>query len=89
MVIEIPGCKFRIKGTGTDWQIQYPTKERKDGKGEPWVGKYFFGSLAYAVDKAYELALRESDCEIDISGLPDECRKVKDSLLRAVRKALS
>lgn len=87
MVIEIPGCKFRIKGEALDWQIQYP-QARKDG-GTSWNGKYFFPSLSFAIGKAYEMALRESDVTVDISEVRAECERVKDMLVQAVREAVA
>lgn len=84
MVIEIPGCKFRIKGGGLDWQVQYP-QERKDGKGDGYAGRYFFPSLDFAVAKAYELALMESAETVGIAEVPAECRRVKDELVAAVK----
>lgn len=86
MIIEIPDCKFRISGESADWQIQYPRK-RKDG--EIWEGKYFFPNLDTTIAKAYELALRESPAKVDLKAAADECRKVKESLVRAVRKAVA
>ena len=86
MIIEIPGCGFRIKGEDTDWAIQYRQKRGEDG--ESWNGKYFYGSLEYAVAKAYELALRESDSHVDMDGAVAEVRKTSDKLIKAVRKAL-
>lgn len=86
MIIEFPDCKFRISGESVDWQIQYPRK-RKDS--ETWEGRYFFPNLENAIAKAYELSLRESGNTVDVRALPGECRKVKESLLRAVRRALA
>ena len=83
MVIEVPGCKFRIGGSGIDWQVQYPWKG-KDG-GTQWKGKYFFPSLDFAVAKAYELALMESAETVGIAEVPAECRRVKDELVAAVK----
>lgn len=86
MVIEIPGCKFRIKGSGVDWQVQFPVKERKDGSGDGYASKYFFPTLESAVAKCYELALRGSNAKVELKDVADECRKVKDELVKAVRK---
>ena len=85
MVIEIPGCNFRIKGEDCDWQIQYRQKRGEDG--ESWNGKYFFPSLDFAIGKAYELILRNSAAKVDVKKAADECRRVKDELIAAVRKA--
>lgn len=87
MVIEIPGCNFRIKGADCDWQVQCKGRKKDGGEGD-WASKYFFPSLDYAVGKAYELMLMGKGKSIDIRELPDECRKTKESLLRAVRKAV-
>ena len=87
MVIEIEGCDFRISGSDTDWQVQYPWTDKK---GEvQWKGRYFFPSLDFAIAKAYELALRESPAKVDIKQASAECAKVKDALIRAVRKAVA
>lgn len=86
MVIEIPGCKFRIKGTNYDWRVEYPS-ECKDGRG--YEGKYFYPSLETAVAKAYELALRGSDAEGDLEAALGECRRVRDELVKAVREAVA
>ena len=87
MIIEIPGCKFRVKGSGIDWQVQYPV-ERKDGKGDGYSGKYFFPSLEYAIGKAYELALMDSGAVVDMNDVPAECARVKDELIAAVKQAV-
>lgn len=86
MVIEVPGCKFRIGGSGIDWQVQYPWNG-KDG-GTQWKGKYFFPSLEFAVAKAYELALMDKADTVDMAEVPAECRRVKDELVAEVRKAV-
>jgi len=84
MVIQIDGCSFRINGTATDWAIEYPNKGQKSG----WKGQYFYSSLEYAVAKAYELALRESDSHVDMDGAVEEVRATSGKLVKAVRKAL-
>ena len=86
MIIEIPGCDFRISGEKCDWQIQYE-HERKNGP-NTWEGKYFFPSLEFAIGKAYELALRGSAAKVDISRAYKECERVKDELIAAVRKVV-
>lgn len=88
MVIEIPGCKFRIKGSGTDWQVQFPVKERKDGSGDGFAGRYYYPTLDSAIAKCYELALRCSDAKVELKGAADECRKVKEELVMAAREAV-
>lgn len=88
MIIEIPGCKFRIKGDGLDWQVQYPAKARKDGRGDGYAGKYFFPSLEFAVAKAYELALKENEAVVDFADVPAECERVKKLLIKAVKAAM-
>lgn len=88
MVVEIPGCSFRISGEACDWQIQYE-HERKNAT-NTWEGKYFYPHLDLAVAKAYELALRESKVvATTFKEMQDECKRVKDSLLKAVKKAVS
>jgi len=84
MIIKLPGCDWRIAGSGTDWQIQYP-KHRKDRE-DTWEGKYFHRSLAHSIEKAYEIALRESpETATDLKSMLAECRRVKTELLNAVR----
>lgn len=87
MIIEIPGCKFRIKGAGAEWQVQFP-QSRKDGSGDGYAGKYFFPSLDFAIAKAYELALCDSTENVELKDAAEKCRKVKDELVKAVRKAV-
>lgn len=86
MIINIPGCNFRINGSGLDWQIQY--RQARGDNGESWNGKYFFPSLDFAIAKAYELLLKESDSEVGIGSVVNECRRVKDELVAAVREAV-
>ena len=86
MIIEIPDCKIRIKGSGIDWQVQYPV-ERKDGKGDGFVGKYFFPSLDGVIAKTYELALMESAKTVDIGNVAEECKRIKKQLIKAVKAA--
>ena len=85
MIIEIPGCDFRIKGDRLEWQIQYEVKRSRSEN--TWEGRYFFPALEHAVSKAYELALASSPDVVDISTAVRECRRVKDELLRAVKRA--
>lgn len=87
MIIEIPGCDFRISGESFDWQIQYE-HVRKNGE-NTWDGKYFFPSLEFAIGKAYELALIENATTVDISQICNECTSIKKQLIAAVRKAVS
>lgn len=86
MIVEIPGCKFRIKGEDTDWSIQYPQKR---GDGVSWNGRYFFSAIEHAVLKAYDLALRELDATVGLADVPAECRKVAEKLERAVKAAMA
>lgn len=88
MIIEIPGCNWRVKGESRDWQVQY-VGTKKDGTEGDWVSKYFYGQLGFAVMKLYELALRESDEIAGFADVPEKCREVSDRLLKAVRKAVS
>ena len=87
MIIEIPGCSFRIKGEKLDWQIQYEVNRKT--RENTWEGKYFFPSLDFAISKAYELALIENAQTVDNADVSSECRKVKDELIAAVRKAVN
>jgi len=85
-VIQLPEWGgWRVAGSDTDWQVQ-TLKRRKDG--DSWEGTNFFPSLEFAIAKAYERALRESGADIE-SGeqLVAECRRVKDELAKAVRRA--
>ena len=86
MVIEIPGCKFRISGESCDWQVQYPGKSKGEGV---WRGVYFYPTLEGAVSKAYELALRDSEAKVDLKAALAECRRVKTSLEKAVKAAVA
>ena len=89
MIIEIPDCRFRIKGEECDWQVQYPKKRNGE---QTFEGKYFYPTLDEAIAKAYELALRESgstaDLTVDLKAALAECRRVKSGLEGAVRKAM-
>ncbi len=85
MIVEIPGCKFRVSGEDCDWQVQYPQKR---GDGTSWNGRYFYSHLEHAMAKAYELMLRESDAAVGFADVPTECRKAKDALVRAVKKVV-
>ena len=84
MIIEIPGCSFRVSGEGIDWQIQYEKKRKT--RENTWEGRYFFPSLEFAIGKAYELALMENTQTVDISQICDECTRIKKQLIAAVRK---
>lgn len=86
MVIKLPGCDWRIRGSETDWQIEYPYTD-KNGD-EKWKGRYFHRSLAHSIEKAYEVALRESpETAADLKAALAECRRVKAELLDAVKGA--
>ena len=87
MVIEIQGCEWRIQGSGTDWQIAYPCKDRGELK---WFPKYFHRSLDSSIEKAYELMLRESPVVAkDMKSAIAECRRVKSELIGAVKAAMA
>lgn len=85
MIIKLPNCEWRICGTDTDWQIQYPRLK----KGETvYEGRYFHRSLAHSIEKAYEIALRESpEAATDLKAALAECRRVKTELLNEVKGA--
>ena len=83
MVIEIPGCEFRINGGGTEWAVEYPAKDRGAAT---WRGRYFFPSLEFAIGKAYELALIAKESTVDISQACEECTRIKKQLIASVRK---
>ena len=86
MVIEIPGTdEWRICGASDGWQIQKRTKKRGEYF---WNATNYFTSLEYAVGFAYEKMLRGKDAAVGMQNVPVECRKVKESLLKAARKAL-
>ena len=85
MIIEIPGCKFRIRGEEKQWIVEYPNK----GKDSGFEGRYFFPQLSFAMLKAYELALRDSKEIVEFKDAPEACKKVSDRLLKAVKKAVS
>ena len=87
MVITIPGCEWRIQGSGTDWQIAYPSEVNGKLK---WKPRYFYSALEWAVEKAYELMLRESPVEAkDMKAALAECRRVKTELANAVKGAMA
>jgi len=87
MVIEIEGCNFRINGNGTDWQIEYPYVDKKNG-GTRWKGKFFFPSLRWTLDKAYELALQENAETVDVKNAAKAFERVKKAMVAAVEKAV-
>lgn len=84
MIVDIPNCRWRIRGESTQWTVECENEKRAGGYRE----MYYFPSLEHAIGKAYELMLRESDATVDISDVPAECRKAKDALVKAVRKAV-
>lgn len=84
MIVTFEDCNFRINGVGTDWQIQY--RQKRNGE-EFWNGRYFFPSLDFAISKAYELMLIKSSATVDVQGAVEECKRVKDALVKAVRRA--
>ena len=87
MVIQLEGCEWRINGDSLQWAIEYPRMK----KGESvWDGRYFYSTLEYAVEKAYELALRESPATaVDMKSALAECKRVKTALVNAVVKAVA
>ena len=87
MIIEIPECKYRIRGEGRQWTVEAPYENSKTGE-TGWNGQYFYGQLEFAVMKLYELALRESDEIAEFADVPEKCRDVSNKLLKAVRKAV-
>ena len=78
---------MRISGEGIDWQVQ--TTHKKGKSAGEWYGRYFFPSLEHAVGKAYELALMADEKNVGLADVPAECARVKESLLKAVRKAVA
>lgn len=89
IVIQLPEWDgWRIAGSDNDWQMQvYEEHGNKDGSPR-WRGTNFWPSIEFAVSYAYERTLRESGKHIkSMDGLLDECARVKDELIAAVRKA--
>ena len=88
MVIQLPEWDgWRISGDRNDWQIQTVQKDGKNA-GE-WRGIKYFNALEWAVNAAYEKALKESPLVAStLEGASAECKRIKDSLARAVRKAV-
>jgi len=87
MIIEIPGYEdLRISGENLDWQVQSVLKGGKSA-GE-WRATNYFPSLEYAIAFVYEKSLRDMDKELGYAEIPDACRKVKNELVKAVKKAV-
>ena len=89
MVIQLPEWDgWRISGESLAWEIQVQKKNGK--KAGEWNAVKWFPSLDSAVACAYEKALKENGLVTDdLREAEKECRKVKDSLLKAVRKAVA
>lgn len=88
MVIEIPGYEdLRISGDNLDWQVQTVAKGGKSA-GE-WRASNYFPSLEHAIAFVYEKVLRDMDKKLGYTEVPDACRKVKNELVKAVKKAVS
>lgn len=86
-VIQLPEWDgWRIAGNDREWQIQ----RRSEGRnGVEWRGTNYWPSIEYAVGFAYERTLRELGEEFESLDLfVAECRRVKDELVKAVRKAV-
>ena len=88
MVIQLPDWDgWRIYGESLAWEIQ--VQQKKGKKAGEWNAVRWFPSLDSAVACAYEKALKENGLVTgDLREAEKECRKVKDSLLKAVRKAV-
>ena len=85
MIIKLPEWDgWRIAGSGIDWQVQKFIK-RKDG--EQWQATNYYMSLDSALAAAFERTLRESNEKAEtVREMKKECKRVKDALLREVRK---
>ena len=91
MIIKLPEWDgWRVAGSDTDWQIQEYVKDAKADGGHRWKGVNFFGSLEHAIGFAYERTLRERGEKVgEENAWLDECRRVKKSLLAAVKKVVA
>lgn len=86
MVVKIPGRDdLRIVGEDLDWQVQ--KKHLKGKQAGEWYTTNYFTSLDHAILFIYESILRRSRKNVDLKEALEECRKVKESLSRAVRRA--
>ena len=75
---------WRIAGTDMDWQIQRQTKSGKR-KGD-WYATNYYSSLEFAMEKAYEMTLRDSKAfASEFLDALEECRRVKRELVSEVR----
>lgn len=88
MVIQLPEWRsWRVSGSGREWEVQRLVLNKKTNAGE-WRATNFFPQLEFAIAFAYERALRESGVEaLTAADAVGECRRVKDELLRAVKRA--
>ena len=83
-VIQLPEWSdVRIAGSGNDWQIQ---TLRPNGD---WRGTNFYSQLQYAVGEMFERTMRDKDKNAkEPNEWFEDCKRVKDSLVRAVKKAV-
>ena len=90
IVIQLPEWDgWRIAGSDNDWQMQVYKENGGKANGPRWVGTNFWPSLDFAIGSAYERTLRECGKDFkSLEELVDECRRVKDELVKAVRKAV-
>lgn len=87
MIVEIPGRDdLRIEGTSLDWEVQTAIKNGKQA-GE-WKSTNYFPTLDSAIEFVYERKLKEDDKVLFPADVVSECRKLKNSLVREVRKAV-
>lgn len=89
MIVQLPEWDgWRVSGEGMDWQIQ--VQIRKGKKAGQWEATNSFPTLDSAIGFAYERTLRKNGLVTDdLREAEGECRKLKDSLLKAVRKAVA
>ena len=90
MIIQLPEWDgWRISGERLDWQMQELINDARAEGGKRWKGTNFWPSLEYAIGAAYERTLRESGKKLDgPNEWLDECKRVKDALVKAVKKAV-
>ena len=84
MVIEIPGCRLRVKGRGNQWVVQRPDEKGESG----WKNTHHYSALEYAMSKAYELSLSDAAVAVGIGEAAAECARIKKQLMDEVRRAL-
>ncbi len=89
MLIELPEWTgLRIEGDDGEWQVQ--RKYEKGKNAGSWYTTNFFPSIEHAIGFAYEKSLRKSAKKAEtIESAMGECRRVKDELIKAVRKAVA